>query len=105
VTSRLTGRAQRVIVNGVPSGGWPATGGVPQGSIPQPVLFPVFLNDLDAGIECTLGKCADNTELGRAVDSLKGREALQRDLERLESWAFPSQMKFNKNKSRILHLG
>lgn len=38
------------------------------------IIYTVFINDLDAGIECTLNKFAGDPKLGGAVDSLEGRE-------------------------------
>lgn len=38
------------------------------------IIYTVFINDQDAGIECTLNKVAGDTKLGGAMDSLEGRE-------------------------------
>ena len=62
----------------------PVTSCIPQGLVLGLALFNIFVGNMDSGIECTLSKFANNIKLSDVADTLKGRDAIQRDLDRLE---------------------
>ena len=101
----LTNRVQRVVVGGVHSDWKEVSSGVPQGSILGPVLFSIFINDLDSNLINEVLKFADDTKVWGRVDSVEDVSKMQEDLNRLGLWSEKNLMPFNVSKCRVMHLG
>lgn len=78
---------------------------MPQGSILGPLLFIIFINDLDEDLLNKLIKFADDTKLWGRVDSQEEIDSLQKDINTLELWSKKNCMPFNVEKCKVLHLG
>ena len=67
----LTDRKQREVVDGEVSSWKSVLSGVPQGSVLGPILFLVYVNDLEEGVTGNILKFADDTKLFRKLRKLE----------------------------------
>lgn len=101
----LRGRRQRVVLNGNASAWEPVQSGVPQGSVLGPLLFLVFVNDLDEELVNRLLKFADDAKLYGKVNMESEINSIKGDLKKLCDWAATWGMEFNVNKCLTMHFG
>ena len=100
----LSGRFQRVVVDGSASHWAAVTSGVPQGSILGPVLFAIFINDLPEILpdKTMAALYADDTKVYRPIKSEADCENLQEALTNLVCWNHNNNLDFNQSKCKVL---
>ncbi|MCD9088855.1 reverse transcriptase domain-containing protein, partial [Stenotrophomonas sp. SY1] len=78
--------------------------GVPQGTVLAPIMFAIYINDMDEGIESYMSFFADDAKLLR-VKTEEDCESLQRDLNKVQEWSRKWEMEFNTKKCSIMEFG
>jgi len=101
----LRGRVLRVCIRGVQSSWIEVLSGVPHGSVLGPILFLIYINDLDFGIKNWILKFADDTKNFSRINNSLDSEQLQSDMRQLIRWSEEHwQMLFNVNKCKVMHI-
>jgi hypothetical protein len=106
----LSRRTQRVIIEESSSNWTPVTSGVPQGTVLGPLLFSIFVDDIDGIIPngIMIKKFADDTKIYsvfREDDSSSAHLKLQQTLEFLYSWVTLNMLPINIKKCNVMHFG
>ena len=101
----LDGRRQKVCINKEFSNWANVTSGVPQGSVLGPILFSIYINDIDNSLISKICKFADDTKMCKNVGRLEDVISLQNDLNNLYKWSIDWQMQFNVDKCSVIHIG
>ena len=104
LSSFLTNRTMRVVLEGEASEEVKVESGVPQGTVLGPILFLCHINDLPSSVSSQVRLFADDCLLYRTIESVQDHLALQQDLNKLEIWAQNWGMKFNAKKCYILRI-
>ena len=97
-------RQQRVMVNDIKSDWAAVVSGVPQGTVLGPLLFSLYINDITADIESEIRLFADDCVCYREIKNEEDTLKLQRDIDRLGSWARKWGMRFQPVKCNMMQL-
>ena len=100
----LKNRTQKVMVNGAGSEWENVTSGIPQGSVLDPILFVIYINDLPDTVESDSYLFADDTKIFRIIKDEDDKEILQDDLTKLEEWSDKWLLKFHPEKCKHMKI-
>ena len=104
IDSFLCFRQQRVVVKGVKSNWALVLSGVPQGTVLGPLLFSVYINDISFDIESEIRIFSDDCVCYREIKDEEDTMKLQRDIDRLGSWARKWGRRFQPVKCNMMQL-
>ena len=104
ISSFLSKRSQKVLLDGHTSTPLPVLSGVPQGTVLGPLLFLVYINDMGERLskDTKLRLFADDSLLYRVINTKEDYNILQKDLEILQKWEKEWSMEFHPEKCQVL---
>ena len=103
IRSFLTDRVQTVVIKGKHSRPHAVVSGVPQGSVLGPVLFILFINDIENCIAgSTIGFFADDTRISCQISSSADVQILQNDLYSVIEWSAKNNMRLHSQKFDLM---
>ena len=102
LTSYLSDRMQRVVLNGKCSAWTAVQSGVPEGSILGPLLFTCFVADIPRCVKTDCLLYADDVKLFHRIESDEDAATLQADLDRLCDWSKAWKLKLNPSKCQTI---
>ena len=101
LSSFLRNRKQRVVLNGQTSSWADVNAGVPQGSILDPLLFSIYINDLADALSSNAKLFADDTSLFFVIHNVNTTEnELNNGLVKISRWAYRWKMSLNPDPSK-----
>ena len=99
----LLERTQTVVVDGFHSLIALVISGVPQGTVLGPILFLIYINDLELAIQdSSTSSFADDTRISREIQLTEDTEILQSDLNNVIDWSTSNNMELHEKKFESL---
>jgi hypothetical protein len=100
----ITGRKQRVNVNGSKSRWTEVISGIPQGTVLGPLLFVIFVNDIPEILHngTDIYMFADDTTFFRTIKSMTDNTIVQADITNLESWSDKWLLRYHPDKCKVI---
>ena len=104
IKAYLQDRKQQVLVNGSISNSLSVLSGVPQGSILGPLLFVLFIDDMNSVVSqgTDIALYADDTKIWREIKSDIDQIVLQSDIDKLYEWSVINKMNFHPDKCKVV---
>ena len=103
LTDFLSNRYQTVQVNGIKSFRDLVKSGVPQGTVLGPVLFLLFINDMNKCLKHSVcSMFADDSRILRSISGVSDTKLLQEDLFNVIKWSKQNNMELNEDKFQFV---
>jgi hypothetical protein len=103
LSSYIDNRSQAVVVKNYISGWLTAPSGIPQGSLLGPLLFAVFINDIEKCFKTSQLLCfADDMKILASISTTDDTRLLQEDLVRLDNYCLRNHLDLNASKCSVV---